>query len=101
MLNSFIIRPASLLDLDDLAEMAYDAQSGLTSLPRDKVLLRDKIFLSQQMLCFPTSKVLGQDSLYLFVMEDLNTNEVVGTCSIVVKMNQNIPQIFYRETTVN
>ena len=43
-----IIRPVAESDLDDLVELASMASFGLTSLPRDRELLADRIAISSR-----------------------------------------------------
>ncbi|MGA8832180.1 MAG: arginine N-succinyltransferase [Desulfomonilaceae bacterium] len=79
-----IIRPVAESDLDDLVELAGMASFGLTSLPRDRELLADRIARSSPN--FQTEHRKPQGELYIFVMEDLDTAKLVGTSLIVSKV---------------
>jgi len=78
------IRPVAESDLDDLVELAGMASFGLTSLPRDRELLADRIAISSRN--FQTEHRKPQGELYIFIMEDLDTAKLVGTSLIVSKV---------------
>ncbi|MGC8605658.1 MAG: arginine N-succinyltransferase [Desulfomonilaceae bacterium] len=95
-----IIRPVALSDLDDLIELAKMASFGLTTLPRDRELLSDRIALSEKNFEFEPQKPQGE--LYIFVMEDLDSAKVVGTSLIVSKVGGFDPFYAFRlETCLN
>ena len=48
MIFNLVLRPIVMEDLDQLYELSLLSTVGLTSLPQDKVLLKEKIELSQQ-----------------------------------------------------
>lgn len=78
-----IIRPIRMEDLDQLVELASMTSYGLTSLPKDRELLRKKIIRSQR--SFEDMPDSPGAELYLFVMEEVTTGLVTGTCSILAK----------------
>jgi arginine N-succinyltransferase len=93
-----IIRPVTLDDLDQLLELAKLTGYGLTTLPKDRELLRRRIRASRH----------GFDSIddlsprgepYLFVMEDLRTGSVVGTSGVVAKVGGFEPFYAYKVET--
>ncbi|HMK35816.1 MAG TPA: arginine N-succinyltransferase [Desulfomonilaceae bacterium] len=95
-----VVRPVNLDDLDRLSELASSARFGLTSLPKDRDLLRKRIIESQ----FSFQKITEQPGgeLYVFVLEDLDTATVVGTSCIVSKVGGFEPFYAYRiENTVH
>jgi arginine N-succinyltransferase len=95
-----IVRPVKLEDLDRLVELANQASFGLTSLPKDKDLLRRRIIESQHSFQKTAEKPGGE--LYFFVMEDLDTGLVVGTAIIVSKVGGFEPFYAYKiETCVH
>jgi arginine N-succinyltransferase len=76
----FLIRPIRESDYPALYRIAQDSGIGFTSLPVNETLLRKKISAAQSAFSsMPTSP--GQQS-YLFVMEDTETGNVVGTSGI-------------------
>ncbi|MEW6349654.1 MAG: arginine N-succinyltransferase [Thermodesulfobacteriota bacterium] len=92
-----IIRPVAESDLDDLAQLAEGASFGLTSLPKDRELLAERI--AQSCRDFVRSPRKPRGELYLFVMEDLETRRVVGTSCIVSKVGGFEPFYAYRVQT--
>lgn len=76
-----IIRPIHNDDYASLYEIAQESGVGFTSLPVNEVLLRSKI--DKSVNAFAKSVTEPSDESYLFVMEDQETQEVVGTSGIV------------------
>ncbi|MFT6269319.1 MAG: arginine N-succinyltransferase [Alphaproteobacteria bacterium] len=75
-----VIRPIRETDYSALSKIAHDSGIGFTSLPVNEALLKKKIAAAQRaFVSDPESP--GQQS-YLFVMEDTQTGEVVGTSGI-------------------
>lgn len=75
-----IIRPIQHSDYDSLYSIAQESGIGFTSLPVNETLLKSKIGKSEQ--SFNEQISAPGDQSYLFVMEDSQTNEVVGTSGI-------------------
>ncbi|MFI5381033.1 MAG: arginine N-succinyltransferase [Tepidisphaerales bacterium] len=95
-----VIRPVKLGDLDDLLELAGMAGFGLTTLPKDRELLRKRIVKSQRSFENLGDEPGGENCL--FVMEDRETGKIVGTCGIVSKVGGFEPFYAYRvETSVH
>jgi len=78
-----VIRPIQPEDLDQLVELAGMTSFGLTSLPKDRELLRRRIRTSQRAFEDMPSKPGAE--LYLFVLEDTDSGVLAGTCGIVAK----------------
>ncbi|HEY2860220.1 MAG TPA: arginine N-succinyltransferase, partial [Terracidiphilus sp.] len=93
----FLIRPISLNDLDALFEMANRAGYGLTSLPKDRELLQNRIIESQESFARIGQKPRGEH--YLFVLEDMTTGKAVGTTGIVAKVGGFEPFYAYKVET--
>jgi len=89
-----VIRPISMDDLEPLYEMANRAGFGLTSLPKDRELLQNKIAESIESFARIGQKPRGES--YLFVLEDLKTGKAVGTTGIVSKVGGFEPFYAYR-----
>jgi arginine N-succinyltransferase len=89
-----VVRPAAKTDVDQLLELAGLAGAGLTTLPRDRDLLRRRIDKSIKSIAAETDRPGGEQ--YLFVMEDLATARVVGACGIVSKVGGFEPFYSYR-----
>ena len=95
-----VIRPIAMHDLDQLVELAALAGVGITTLPKDRELLRKRITESEQGFGKMTDKPAGET--YLFVLEDLDKKQLVGTSGIVAKVGGFEPFYAYRiETSVH
>ena len=90
-----VVRPVRLSDLDRLLELAELTSFGLTTLPKDRSLLERRIKESiRSFAVLDDSEPRGQ--AYLFVMEDLQQQLVLGTCGIVSKVGGFEPFYSYR-----
>ncbi|MCY7295315.1 arginine N-succinyltransferase [Alteromonas sp. a30] len=76
-----IIRPIQQTDFDALKCVAVESGVGFTSLPDNDELLLGKIKRSVESFAKEDVQKPGTE-LYLFVMEDTDTKEVVGTSGI-------------------
>jgi arginine N-succinyltransferase len=95
-----VIRPVTIEDLDQLVELAAQAGHGLTSLPKDRQFLQQRIIDSRR--GFEKMDEAPRGESYLFVMEDLKTGKIVGTSGIVSKVGGFDPFYAYRiETKVH
>ncbi len=96
---SVVIRPVQTTDLDALMKLSGQTSFGLTTLPHDRPLLKERIAESQRGFARIADKPGGET--YLFVMEDLEKGEVAGTAGIVSKVGGFEPFWAYRvETSV-
>ncbi|MGB1198988.1 MAG: arginine N-succinyltransferase [Thalassotalea sp.] len=75
-----IIRPIQHSDYDALHRIAIESGHGFTSLPVNEELLKKRINHAQA--SFHKDVTQPGDEGYLFVMEDTDTNQVVGTSGI-------------------
>lgn len=75
-----VIRPIQTSDYPSLVDIAHESGIGFTSLPVNETLLKSKIELSQR--SFAKEIAEPGDESYLFVMEETDTSEVVGTSGI-------------------
>jgi len=89
-----IIRPIRPDDYEGFEKLAFYSTVGITSLPKDPKLLHGKI--SQSMEAFDEKKVDPHHHLYIFVMEDLETKAILGTCGIRARTAIDEPLISYR-----
>jgi len=88
-----IIRPIKASDYDSLYQIAIDSGHGFTSLPVNEELLRNKIKRSEDSFLSDTHK--PGDQGYLFVMEDTETGEIVGTSGIEAAVGLDSPFYHY------
>lgn len=75
-----VIRPIRQSDYSSLHDIAVESGIGFTSLPVNEKLLKSKISLAET--SFSERVDIAGNQSYLFVMEDTETNEVVGTSGI-------------------
>lgn len=94
----FIIRPIAQKDLDGLLELLRDSGHGLTTLPKDRTILKRRIVHSERSFTDrEPERPRGED--YLFVMEELFTGRLVGVCAIISKIGGFEPYYFYKVET--
>lgn len=79
-----VVRRVQESDLDPLFELIQKSEYGLTTLKISKNELESRIEKSLFAFTQKSSKPSGQP--YVFVMEDLNSGKIVGTCSIYSKI---------------
>lgn len=94
----FVIRPIAQKDLDKLLELLKGSGHGLTTLPKDRTILKRRITLSERSFAERDNDTpRGED--YLFVMEEIFTGNIVGVCAIISKIGGFEPYYFYRVET--
>nr|WP_297458974.1 arginine N-succinyltransferase [uncultured Halomonas sp.] len=93
-----VVRPAKPADLPGLERLAGSATPRLTNLPVHRDRLEERITRSQRALAreidFP-----GDES-YVFVLEDLERGEVVGTATIRAQAGAQEAYYTYRQETL-
>ena len=93
-----IIRPVQRNDLDGLLALAQHTTYGLTTLPRDKALLERRI--RQSIRAFDTdADEPPAGERYLMVMENTDTQQLVGTCGVASKVGGFDPFYLYQLQT--
>jgi arginine N-succinyltransferase len=93
------IRPVRKSDLEQLVELANLTGFGLTTLPRDKELLAERILDSEHAFLRMAKQPRGD--CYLFVMEDPTAKRVIGTCAITTKVGGFEPFYAYQIKTTH
>jgi len=93
-----VIRPIHSDDLDRFEEIVFQSSIGITSLPKDRQQLARHIEESKR--AFAESLQNPHHYLYLFVLEDLKTKRLIGTCGIRAKTGVNYPIHSYRVQTL-
>ena len=95
-----IIRPCAARDLDALLALAESASVGLTTLPADRGLLEERVRASEHAFARKVLRPAGET--YLFVMENLLTGKILGTCGILSRVGGFEPFYSYSlETAVH
>jgi len=93
-----IVRPIRETDLGVLQDIARESGPGFTSLPDNRQLLQTRIARTCDALA--AEPRLDGSQGYLFVAEDPDSGEVVGTCGIETAVGLNEPWYHYRIGTV-
>lgn len=89
-----LFRSALDSDLDAIHHLAEHCGIGMTTLPKDKELLRKRLAWS----CSSFQKAVTHpvNEYYLFVLEDQETNQVVGTSAIEASTGHYLPFYSYK-----
>jgi arginine N-succinyltransferase len=94
-----VIRPIAIEDLTALEALSHSAGFGLTSLPKDAKLLRRRIKASLRGFENLDDEDPPRGETYLFVLQDTDSGEIVGTSGIVSKVGGFQPFYGYRLET--
>lgn len=94
-----IIRPITKKDQDFLAEFSFESVLGMTNLPRDRQKQLDKITHSET--CFSSNIEKPNQEEYYFVLEDLTTGRLGGTCGILAQSAQSLTHCYRIEKIHN
>ncbi|WP_129792719.1 arginine N-succinyltransferase [Sphingosinicella sp. CPCC 101087] len=95
---SFRVRPARNDDFEAIYEMAKLTGGGFTNLPPDRGALVDK--LAQSADAFSREPDLELGNLFLFVLENVETGQIRGTCQIFSRVGTEQPFYSYRISTL-
>lgn len=94
MNNLHVIRPINWNDLDAFTSFALMARVGITSMPKNRDLLRKKIETS---LCSFAAEISEpKKESYLFVLENMHSGETGGVCGICSKTGVTEPKYYYQ-----
>lgn len=88
------IRPVKAADIDKLYTLAQRSGIGLTTLPKDRDSLIERIALSER--SFSEELTQPDDEYYFFMLEDMEKDEIVGTSALASAVGLNQP--FYTYT---
>ena len=92
-----IIRAAKPSDIDALYDLSKITGGGFTNLPPDKPTLAAK--LERTAASFAREGEGQEDDLYVFMLEDLETGRIRGTCQVFGKVGVTQPFYSYRIST--
>jgi arginine N-succinyltransferase len=95
---SFRVRPAGNEDFQAIYEMAKLTGGGFTNLPPDRGALVAKIVRSEKALAADTET--PSDDLFLFVLENVATGQIRGTCQAFGLVGTEYPFYSYRIGTL-
>lgn len=93
-----IIRPVAMTDLPALQQIAVESGPGFTSLVDDQDFLARKIRRSME--SFACAVNSPGDQGYLFVLEDPETGDIMGTTGIEASVGTQRPLYHYRRSQV-
>ncbi|MDX3773065.1 arginine N-succinyltransferase [Chromatiaceae bacterium AAb-1] len=93
-----VIRPITAADFPALKQIAIESGHGFTSLPVNDERLWQKIRHTEHSFTADISK--PGDQGYLFVLEDLNSGEIVGTTGIEAAVGLHTPLYHFQQNTV-
>jgi len=93
-----VIRPIGPQDREALYQIAVDSGVGFTSLPINRDVLNEKI--DRSIASFAKQIAAPDDEGYLFVLEDTQTGEVMGTTAIEASVGTRAPFYHYHRQTV-
>ncbi len=94
-----IIRPISRKDIDIFREFSFESMLGMTHLPRNREKFLEKITNSEA--CFQNPIEQPGKEEYYFVLEDLATGTLGGTCAIIAQSKQSFGYAYCIETLEN
>jgi len=92
-----VIRPVQMDDLDDVFALAGKTGAGLTTLPHSKFHIENKI--KDSLAAFEKTQGSPSDECYLFILQDTETGEVVGTSGVVASVGSTQPFYTYKLNT--
>lgn len=95
---SFRIRPARNEDFQALYEMAKLTGGGFTNLPPDRGALVEKLIRSEK--SFATEADEPGDELFVFMLENVETGQIRGTCQMFGMVGTEHPFYSYRIGTL-
>jgi arginine N-succinyltransferase len=93
-----VIRPITDADAEDFVKIAFQAGIGMTSMPKNRDILLQRVALAVEAFHTPITKP-GKE-IYLFVLEDLETKNIGGICGIMAHTGRDQPMFFYRLETI-
>ncbi len=96
---TFIIRPATMADVQPMYEMAKLTGGGFTNLPPDKGALIAK--LERATAAFANPESVEEDRLFVLMLENRDTGEIRGTCQIFTRVGVRWPFYSYRIGTMS
>jgi arginine N-succinyltransferase len=95
---SFRVRPARNDDFQAIYEMAKLTGGGFTNLPADKGTLVAKLARSEQ--AFASEAGNPDGDLFVFVLENVDTGQIRGTCQVFSRVGMVEPFYSYRISTM-
>lgn len=92
-MTTMLFRSACDTDLEAIYQLATESGTGMTTLPKDKSLLKQRLIWSTA--SFHATRQKPDNDYYLFVLEDTEKKTVVGTSAIQASIGHNPPFYSY------
>ncbi|MEE4245186.1 MAG: arginine N-succinyltransferase, partial [Kangiellaceae bacterium] len=89
-----LFRPATINDVEQISELAQQTGTGLTTLPKDPEKIKAKVQWSID--SFNSEVTTAGNEYYLFVIEDSESNKVVGTSALAAAVGLEQPFYTYK-----
>jgi arginine N-succinyltransferase len=93
-MNNLVLRSAEDRDLKAIHSLAQESGFGLTTLPKDRTLLAER--LEQATASWQHIRHTPGNEYYLFVLEDTSSGDVVGTSAIEAATGVESPFYSYK-----
>lgn len=93
-----IIRPIQDSDSEAFIDFVFQSTLGMRSLPKNRDRLLQKIANSQ--LSFSKNTSAPTQEIYLFILEDLSSKQIIGTSAIWTTKGTLSTDLFYRLETI-
>lgn len=87
--EQFVLRPVKTSDLDSIYYFATKAGTGMTNLPADKAILKEKI--QNSIRSFKSNPQKPGNEFYFFVLEHRDNHKIVGCCGIFASVGDERP----------
>ncbi|MCJ8191729.1 arginine N-succinyltransferase [Sphingomicrobium aestuariivivum] len=95
---TYVLRAASVDDLDALYDLSKLTGGGFTNLPADRDTLGSRLERSDA--SFEREGESPSDDLYIFMLEEVGTGAIRGTCQVFGKVGTEQPFYSYRLSTI-
>lgn len=92
------LRPIQKSDLEGLINLNALSSVGMTTFPKDRRILEQKVFHSTD--SFQKLVTTPDDELYLFVLEDSQNHEIIGISAVFATTGQGEAHYFFRRETI-
>ncbi|KGP63612.1 arginine N-succinyltransferase [Legionella norrlandica] len=89
-----LFRSAQDSDLDEIHQLAEISGIGMTTLPKDKELLKKRLHWSSE--SYKKNVTTPGSEYYFFVLEDQKNKKIVGTSAIEARTGHEIPFYSYK-----
>ncbi|WP_396588840.1 arginine N-succinyltransferase [Bermanella sp. R86510] len=92
---SLVLRPITHQDSEALKQIAIESGHGFTSLPVDDDVLTRKILRTEMSVAKNVTH--AEDETYLFVLEDTESGDIIGTTGIEAAVGVTVPLYHYHQ----